>query len=173
MNADQWYRTGAVAKMLGTSPHRIRALARAGVIESSRRENGFLYVPNRELERLQAEGLPPLPASAEFSEEAASDDEEGPGIPAESTRRLRNRHDELYSEPSPELAKSKETVIKLEHSAAAQQLKREMRKTARAKREEEARVREDPGGAPVALMNTFVWSPTACPPRSAPMRAAN
>src|SRR5438270_798686 len=130
MNADQWYRTGAVAKMLGTSPHRIRALARAGVIES-RRENGFLYVPNRELERLQAEGLPPLPATAEFSEEESAEDEDGPTMPLESTRRpLRGRHDELYSEPSPELAKSKEAVIKLEHSAAEQQLRREMRKAA-------------------------------------------
>jgi DNA-binding transcriptional MerR regulator len=145
MNADnQWYRTGAVAKMLGTSPHRIRALARAGVIESQRRENGFLYVPHRELERLQAEGLPPLPATAEFSEGESSDDEESPAIPAEIARRpLRSRHDELYSEASPGLAKSKEAVIKLEHSAAAQQLRRGMRQTSRAEREEETRVRED------------------------------
>ena len=87
MNADQWYRTGAVAKMLGTSPHRIRALAQAGVIES-RLENNFRYVPKREVERLQAEGLPPLPATAEFSDEESSDDEEeAPAIPAESARR--------------------------------------------------------------------------------------
>jgi hypothetical protein len=143
MNADQWYRTGAVAKMLGTSPHRIRALAQAGVIES-RLENNFTYIPKREVERLQAEGLPPLPATAEFSEDESSDDEESPAIPAESARRpLRSRHDELYSEPSPDLAKSKEAVIKLEHSAAAQQLRREMRKTARVEREEDARARED------------------------------
>lgn len=143
MNADQWYRTGAVAKMLGTSPHRIRALAQAGVIES-RLENNFRYVPKREVERLQAEGLPPLPATAEFSDEESSDDEEAaPGTSAESARRSRNRHDDLYSEPSPELARSKEKVLKLEHSAAAQQLKREMRKTARAERDEEARARQE------------------------------
>ena len=46
MNAENenWYRAGAVAKMLDTSPHTIRELSRAGLIQS-KVLNGYRYIP--------------------------------------------------------------------------------------------------------------------------------
>ena len=131
--------------MLGVSPYRIRVLCRAGAIEAELRENNHWYISQTVVDDLRAKGeLPPLPALPEFFDgEQFSEDEEGTASPGESTRRpVRGRHEELYSEPSPELAKSKEELIKLGHSAEAQRLKRDIRKADQAEREERSRARE-------------------------------
>jgi hypothetical protein len=135
---ENWFRTGAVAKLLGTSPYRIRELARAGLIESQVR-NSYRYIPGREVERLKEEGLPPLPASADIDEAQGPDEQPSHGTAKPVRGRLT---EELYSEPSDQLAKSKEKLIRLEHTAEAKRLKREMREIDRAAREEESRARE-------------------------------
>lgn len=130
-----WFRTGAVAKMLGTSPHRIRELARASVIDSQVR-NGYRYIPGSEVERLKKEGLPPMPASTDIDDTPGAE-QEAPARPA------RGRHtQELYGEPSHQLVASKEKVIRLEHAADAQKIKREMRERDRAQKEQQALIRQ-------------------------------
>lgn len=124
MNADNetvLYRSGAVARLLGTSQHKIRALARARLIESSQR-NGYFLIPAHEVERLQKEGLPEMPANADLEDPDAQDQP-----PEAPTRSPRSRATELYAEPSRQLARSKEAVIRLEHSVEAKRLKQELR----------------------------------------------
>jgi hypothetical protein len=140
MNAetDGWYRTGAVAKLLGVSQYRIRELARAGLIESELRRN-YRYIPGREVERLKREGLPPMPGSADIDEAHGPEQQ-----PTHGTTRPARTHltEALYAEPSDQLAKSKEKLIRLEHTAEAKRLKREIREIDRAARDEESRTRE-------------------------------
>src|ERR1039458_5832239 len=99
---ENWYRTGAVAKTLGTSPHKIRELARAGLIESEVR-NGYRYVSGREVERLQNDGLPAMPANTAVDEpdendSQGTDRQQRPdGRPA-ARRRLTPG---LYAQPPP------------------------------------------------------------------------
>jgi hypothetical protein len=136
---ENWYRTGAAAKLLGTSPHRIRELARAGLIESQLR-NGYRYIPAHEVERLQKEGVPPMPASADLESEDTQDpDHQAEGPPRPTRGRLAQ---ELYGEPSRQLARSKEKVIQLQHTVEAQRLKHESREIESQTREQQERVRQ-------------------------------
>lgn len=138
-----WFRTGAIAKELGTSSHKIRALARAGLIESELR-NGYRYVPERELERLRDEGLPPMPASIDVEDSLHGEQQQAGGTERPDVRSpARSRlAQELYAEPSRQLAKSKEKVIRLQHSVEAKRLIRESREMDKAVKEEQARARE-------------------------------
>jgi hypothetical protein len=135
---DKWYRTGAVAKALGVSQYRIRELARLGLIESELRR-GYRYIPGQEVERLKREGLPPMPACPDIDDTHGTEQQEAHSAARPARGRLT---EELYSEPSDQLAKSKEKLIRLEHTAEAKRLKREMREIDRAAREEESRARE-------------------------------
>ena len=140
---ENWYRTGAVAKTLGTSPHKIRELARAGLIESQAR-NGYRYIPGREVERLQNEGLPAMPANTAVDEPDENEGQEADrqqrpdGRPAARSRLTQD----LYAEPSRQLAKSKEKVIRLEHTVEAKKLQQQSREIDRAAQEERTRARE-------------------------------
>ena len=131
MNAekDNWYRTGAVAKMLDTSPHTIRELARAGLIESQVRK-GYRYISAREVERLTAEGLPPMPASSDVIDDNSGPDEIESARPA----RARGTAPGLYGEPSEQLIRSKGNLLEAEHNE-------QLRAMQRARKEEEARAR--------------------------------
>ncbi|HMD70619.1 MAG TPA: hypothetical protein VKF41_04715, partial [Bryobacteraceae bacterium] len=137
-----WFRTGAIARELGTSSHKIRALARAGLIESELR-NGYRYVPERELDRLRDEGLPPMPASIDLEERDGEEQQAGaterPDIRSPARSRLAQ---ELYAEPSRQLVQSKEKVIRLQHSLQAKRLIHESCEMDKAAREERARARE-------------------------------
>jgi hypothetical protein len=131
---ENWYRTGAVAKMLGTSQHRIRELARAGVIGSEVR-NGYRYIPATEVERLRKEGIPPMPANMEPEPANDAVQSANPPRPARGTP-------ELYAEPSRQLAQSKEKLIRLEHEAQGKRIQKEIREMDRADQEERHRARE-------------------------------
>jgi hypothetical protein len=139
----KWYRTGAVAKMLGSSPHKIRELARVGLIESQLR-NGYRYIPEHALARLRDEGLPPMPASMDLGETAAQEDHQADGTerlgarPAARTRLTQ----ELFAEPSPQLAHSKERVIRLQHAVEAKRLQQQSRDIDNAAKAERARAQE-------------------------------
>jgi hypothetical protein len=136
---ENWYRTGAAAKLLTTSPYKIRELFRAGLIPSELR-NGYRYISARELDRLKREGLPPMPASADLDSEEGRDGSLESDSPPRPTRsRLAG---ELYGDPSRKLVASKEGVIRLQHSVEAKRLKEESRQMDRAAREDQARARE-------------------------------
>jgi len=131
MNDENWYRTGAAARELQTSPHKLSGLARAGLIESQVK-NGYRYFSGSEIERLKVEGLPAMPANTELGEaDGVNGDEDPPRGDAQPESRpspSRSRGtQELYAEPSRQLARSKEAVIRLEHSVEAKRLKQELR----------------------------------------------
>jgi hypothetical protein len=125
---EHWYRTGEVAKMLGASQHKVRELAKAGVIES-RVRNGQRLIPAHEVERLEVDGLPAMPASPD------SDSAESEHRTAESDRprptRSRAASSELYAEPSTELARSAELLVQAQHEEQLRNMKK-----ARKEREE-------------------------------------
>jgi hypothetical protein len=141
---ENWYRTGAVAKALGTSPHKIRELARADLIESQVR-NGYRYFPGREVERLRNEGLPAMPANAAVDDDSEESDnpDEGRQVRAEGRSAARSRlTQDLYAEPSPQLVKSKEKLVRLEHNLEAKKLLQQSRELDRAAQEEQMRAHE-------------------------------
>lgn len=150
MAKEKWYRTGAVAEETGISQFRLRALAKEGLIES-RANSGMIYIPAREVQRLKENGPPVMPARVDMSESDAGDDGDDDGdsdrveappatrrlVPAPApTNRLTQ---ELYAEPSRELARSKEQVIKLGHALEAKRLQQQSREIDRADKEEWAR----------------------------------
>ena len=139
IDKEKWYRTGAVAKLLQTSPHRIRELARAGLIESQVR-NGYRYFPGREVDRLLQEGLPPMPANTDLDAEDAPNSQQAPeNVPRPGRNRLTQ---ELYAEPSPQLAKSKEQLLRSQHSLERQHLEQQSQELVRKSREDERRAAE-------------------------------
>lgn len=133
---ENWYRTGAAARQLNTSQHTIRELAKAGLIESQMR-NGYRYIPAREIERLLSEGLPPTPANADL--ESTDEGSEAPDAP---TRPRTRATQELYAEPSRQLARSKEKVLLMENEVETKRLQRQSRAFDRTAREEQARGRQ-------------------------------
>jgi hypothetical protein len=80
-----------------------------------------------------------MPASADIDEAHGPEQQ-----PTHGTTRPARTHltEALYAEPSDQLAKSKEKLIRLEHTAEAKRLKREIREIDRAARDEESRTRE-------------------------------
>jgi hypothetical protein len=145
--AEKWYRTGAVATETGISRYRIRALAKEGLIES-RSSNGMLYIPASAVERLKADGAPSMPARGVHEQPEAQtndvpDDEDIHALTSPRRTVPRTRiTEELYAEPSRQLAKSKERVIRLEHSVEAKRLQQQSREIDRLAEEERAREQE-------------------------------
>ena len=140
MDADKeiWYRTGTAARQLATSPHKIRELAKAGLIESQMRRNGYIYIPARELERLASEGLPPMPANADLPE-GTEDGSEQPDAP---TRPRSRATQELYAEPSRQLVKKNEAVIGARLSVEQKRYKQEERDLDEAAAQRRAQARQ-------------------------------
>ena len=58
------YRSGQAAKLLGVSAHALRRLAEAGLVDAEYTGSQWRF-PVEEIQRLQREGLPPLPAMEE------------------------------------------------------------------------------------------------------------
>lgn len=137
---ENWYRTGAVAKALETSPHKVRELARAGLIESQVR-NGYRYISGGEVERLRNEGLPAMPANAVVDTPDDNASENAGRSDSHQAPRTRLTQD-LYAEPSRQLAKSKEKVIRLEHTVEAKKLQQQSQEIGRAAQEERTHARE-------------------------------
>lgn len=136
---EYWYRTGAAAKLLATSPYKVRELVRANLIKSELR-NGYRYICASELDRIKREGLPPMPASADLDPEETQDgDHESESPPRPTRSRLTQ---DLYSEPSRQLARSKENLIRIEHAVEAKRLRQQSREMERAAQAEQSRARE-------------------------------
>jgi hypothetical protein len=56
------YRVGQVAKLLGVSGHHIRKLCEAGLVQAEVSDGGQWRLPVGEVQRLQAQGVPPVPS---------------------------------------------------------------------------------------------------------------
>lgn len=139
----QWFRTGAAARMLGTSRHTILALAKAGLIESEIR-NGYRYIPDYEIERLQKEGLPPVPTAVEVEDHGPTHVDESPSGRGDTRPFQRSRlAQELYREPSARLARAKENLIEQQIALEAKRLRQESAELERRAKEERRRVREE------------------------------
>lgn len=63
------YRTSVAAQILSTTPHTLRRLAKAGLIDAEQTPTGHFRFPFEEVERLRKEGLPPIPQAAPGPEE--------------------------------------------------------------------------------------------------------
>jgi hypothetical protein len=64
-------RIGQAAAQLGVSPHHLRQLCKAGLVEAEQSAAGQWRVPLSEIERLQSEGVPPAPIFLEEQQPAA------------------------------------------------------------------------------------------------------
>ena len=62
---EPYYRIGQAAARLRTSKHRLRQLAKAGLLVHRISETGQLLISDSEIDRLEEEGVPPVPATAE------------------------------------------------------------------------------------------------------------
>lgn len=60
---ENYYRVGAVAKRLSVTPHTVRRLCEAGMIEADLTTSNQWRVPEGEVERLLRDGVPSIPAA--------------------------------------------------------------------------------------------------------------
>ena len=109
-----YYRSGQAARVWAISPHLVRRLCEAGLIDAERTEGGHWKIPHSEVERIKNEGLPEIPSSIEPDdrkyEEALS--APGNGLPAPPRGALgrsaktavvaENRRNRLEISPDPE-----------------------------------------------------------------------
>jgi Helix-turn-helix domain len=72
-----YYRSGQAARVWGISPHLVRRLCEAGLIDAERTGGGQWKIPHAEVERIKNEGLPEIPSSIE-SDDGESDEENSP-----------------------------------------------------------------------------------------------
>ena len=113
------YRSGQAAKVLGVSAHALRRLAEAGLVDAEYTGSQWRF-PVEEIERLQREGLPPLPA--------IDDDSRSPG--GKSPRDNRAETEGLLAPPSAELIADAEDLerqkLKLQKLGVRRQIEEEM-----------------------------------------------
>jgi hypothetical protein len=97
-------RISQAARALGTSEHKLRKFCALDMIEHERTPGGHIRIPEAEIERIQEQGLPELPALIAAEDEA---DEEPP-----STRNGREPvpPEELYAQPSEAVVEAAEGV---------------------------------------------------------------
>lgn len=148
---EKWYSTGAAAKEIGggISAYKIRQLARSKVIES-RSVNQRIYIPETVISRLK-NGIPPMPART-IDDRHEEDDEQMdreelqeqahrpaisrlPDPPTSAANRA-----ELFAQPSPQLAKDREKVIRLQNKAEANKLQRDIKEGDRLEQERLAKL---------------------------------
>jgi hypothetical protein len=110
------YRTGQIARLLHVSSFRIRRLAETGLIEADYSGKQW-RIPGRELERLQKEGVPEIPANTGESQSPPPRPKSASGHPG------------LLGAPSPDLIKSAETVLATENLVKKLKLEQELAQT--------------------------------------------
>lgn len=137
------FTTGQAARELGVSAYTIRRLCAAGKMKHSRIGKGQrLMIPAEEVERLQEEGMPSLPAelASEGPTSSAIAGSAGSVTPPDPAF----RHD-LFREPSEELAESREQVVALQQDVEKAGLEQQLTEYAdqAEDRERERQDRED------------------------------
>ena len=103
-------RIGQAAARLGITNHHMRELCKSGEVEAEQSPGGQWRVPLTSLERLEREGVPPIPT---YIEDSDNDDEiEAPTAPAAGSR--------LLAAPSPEMIEAVEEA-EIEEAAVRQE----------------------------------------------------
>ena len=72
-----YYRSGQAARVWAISPHLVRRLCEAGLIDAERTGGGQWKIPHFEVERIKKEGLPEIPSSIE-TDDGKYQEEYGP-----------------------------------------------------------------------------------------------
>jgi len=106
-------------------------------------KNGSFYIPGREIERLRNAGLPPMPANpAIVDADGAEDEDQQVEVPRPDARQPRSRAtQELYAEPSRQLARSQERTLRKEQTLHGKRLDIEIRRADQTDQEERERAR--------------------------------
>jgi hypothetical protein len=104
-----YYRIGQAAARLGTSKYHLRRLAEEGLLLHRTSKTGQLLISDSEIDRLEEEGVPPVPASAEPEDALEAVGEEADAAPPPSQR------DELLATPSRTVISSAEKVLATRH----------------------------------------------------------
>jgi hypothetical protein len=74
-----YYRSGQAARVWATSPHLVRRLCEARLIDAERTDGGQWKIPHSEVERIKKEGLPEIPSSIEPDEGKSQEKYRPPG----------------------------------------------------------------------------------------------
>jgi excisionase family DNA binding protein len=135
---DGFFSSGETARQLGVTQAKIRALCEAGAIEATKTPGGQWRVAADEVEKLQNDGLPPLPHQLPEARENS---------PSSNTR----PRGKLLAEPSAGLIASRENVEELRHQLEAMGLRQRLRESedwfverdVRAAQEQAGREREE------------------------------
>jgi hypothetical protein len=74
-----YYRSGQAARVWAISPHLVRRLCEAGLIDAERTDGGQWKIPHSEVERIKNEGLPEIPSSIEPDDDKYEEEYGPPG----------------------------------------------------------------------------------------------
>ncbi|MEN6537303.1 MAG: hypothetical protein ABFD89_26865 [Bryobacteraceae bacterium] len=161
------YRIGPAAKMLETSTYRLRALCKAGLVETELDDSGQWRIPVEEVTRLEKEGLPPVPRATPDPDagkeaappaQASPDPEESEEVRLErdgvsiAAHRLQRRKLELEEAEVEDAFQARENRRQAEQREAAQRQAEAEAATAREQWEERT------------IENALATLPYDCPP---------
>src|SRR5713226_7779566 len=115
-----YYRIGQAASRLGTSRYHLRRLADEGLIRHRFTRTGQLLIPHSEIDRLEEEGVPPVPATAEPEDPVEAVENETEAAPRPSPK------DELLAAPSRTVISSAEKVLASRHKLEKMRIEEDM-----------------------------------------------
>jgi len=124
-----YYRIGQAAARLGTSKYHLRRLAEEGLLQRRISKTGQLLISDSEIERLEEEGIPPVPATAETEDELeAVDDEAAPAPPP-------SQKEDLLAAPSRTVISSAEKVLATRHKLETMRIEEDIEQITDSRRE--------------------------------------
>ena len=129
VEVESCFRTGQLARVLGVSSYQIRRLAETGLIEAEYSGKQW-RIPARELERLQRDGVPEIPANTGATQSPPTRPKSPSGHPA------------LFAEPSEQVIEAAEEVVVLENEVKGLGLRRQKEEALDWFREREAEKEE-------------------------------
>src|SRR5215471_719121 len=109
---ETYFRSGQAAKLLQISSRDLRRLCELGMIEAEFSDGRQWRIPTREVERLQRQGLPPIPSS-NIS-------------PGHESNRAPHSAPRLLAEPSDDTIDAADEVVRLENQVQSLGLKRQI-----------------------------------------------
>jgi hypothetical protein len=118
--AGAYYRSGHAARRWGTTPHIVRRLCEAGLVEAELSHGDQWRIPASEVQRIEREGLPEIPA-------ATLPQDNGDPEPEPPEDDLRQH--ELLAPPSATVVGSAEDVVVAENRLKRLKLERETEET--------------------------------------------
>lgn len=104
-----YYRIGQAAARLGTSRYHLRRLAEEGLLDHRNSKTGQLLISDSEINRLEEQGVPSVPATAEPEDVLEAVDDEADSAPSPSQK------EDLLAAPSRTVISSAEKVLATRH----------------------------------------------------------